>query len=165
MKKLVASDMSLATSWKKPLKSIFSSLRPLEETLPNGPSGPRAEWRVNSEPPEAAENCAGRIYFARALKCRRVERPAGAEPKKKDTTCVVSFFLVPVTGLEPVRCRQRWILSPLRLPIPSHRQIGALPEKVRESNPYDTPKRRRLQGGSQNTFKVFAPPHFPALRR
>ena len=28
----------------------------------------------------------------------------------------VSLFLVPVTGLEPVRCRQRWILSPLRLP-------------------------------------------------
>ena len=25
-------------------------------------------------------------------------------------------YLVPVTGLEPVRCRQRWILSPLRLP-------------------------------------------------
>ena len=25
-------------------------------------------------------------------------------------------FMVPVTGLEPVRCRQRWILSPLRLP-------------------------------------------------
>ena len=73
--------------------------------------------------------------------------------------------LVPVTGLEPVRCRQRWILSPLRLPIPSHRQIGALPEKVRESNPYDTPKRRRLQGGSQNTFRVFAPPHFPSFRR
>ena len=31
--------------------------------------------------------------------------------------------LVPVTGVEPVRCRQRWILSPLRLPIPSHRQV------------------------------------------
>ena len=31
--------------------------------------------------------------------------------------------MVPVTGLEPVRCRQRWILSPLRLPIPSHRHI------------------------------------------
>ena len=26
------------------------------------------------------------------------------------------FRMVPVTGLEPVRCRQRWILSPLRLP-------------------------------------------------
>ena len=34
--------------------------------------------------------------------------------------------LVPVTGLEPVRCRQRWILSPLRLPIPSHRQVKRL---------------------------------------
>ena len=30
-------------------------------------------------------------------------------------------FLVPVTGLEPVRCCQRRILSPLRLPISSHR--------------------------------------------
>ena len=27
--------------------------------------------------------------------------------------------------LEPVRCRQRWILSPLRLPIPTHRQVLA----------------------------------------
>ena len=32
--------------------------------------------------------------------------------------------LVPVAGLEPARYRYRWILSPLRLPIPSHRQIG-----------------------------------------
>ena len=24
--------------------------------------------------------------------------------------------MVPVAGLEPARCRQRWILSPLRLP-------------------------------------------------
>ena len=31
--------------------------------------------------------------------------------------------MVPVAGLEPARCRQRWILSPLRLPIPSHRQV------------------------------------------
>ena len=31
--------------------------------------------------------------------------------------------VVPVTGLEPVRHRWRWILSPLRLPIPSHRQV------------------------------------------
>ena len=31
--------------------------------------------------------------------------------------------LVPVVGLEPTRCRQRRILNPLRLPIPSHRQI------------------------------------------
>ena len=30
---------------------------------------------------------------------------------------------MPVTGLEPVRYRYRRILSPLRLPIPSHRQM------------------------------------------
>ena len=35
-----------------------------------------------------------------------------------------ALLLVPVAGLEPARCRQRWILSPLRLPIPSHRQIN-----------------------------------------
>ena len=33
------------------------------------------------------------------------------------------FVLVPVAGLEPARCRHRWILSPLRLPIPSHRHL------------------------------------------
>ena len=31
---------------------------------------------------------------------------------KKRTPGRGSLFLVPVTGLEPVRCRQRWILSP-----------------------------------------------------
>ncbi len=31
-------------------------------------------------------------------------------------------ILVPVTGLEPVRCYHRGILSPLRLPISPHRQ-------------------------------------------
>ena len=36
------------------------------------------------------------------------------------------FHLVPVTGLEPVRHRWRWILSPLRLPF-HHTGIGDLP--------------------------------------
>ena len=39
--------------------------------------------------------------------------------KKKDTE-KVSFFLVLVTGLEPVRYCYRGILSPLRLPISPH---------------------------------------------
>ena len=39
-----------------------------------------------------------------------------ADIKKKESPKGLSFFLVPVTGLEPVRCRQRRILSPLRLP-------------------------------------------------
>ena len=37
-------------------------------------------------------------------------------PKTKGTPLGCLLSLVPVTGLEPVRCRQRWILSPLRLP-------------------------------------------------
>ena len=41
---------------------------------------------------------------------------AGKEksPKSLDTQEISD--LVPVAGLEPARCRQRWILSPLRLP-------------------------------------------------
>ncbi len=31
-------------------------------------------------------------------------------------------FLVPVIGVEPIRYRYHWILSPARLPIPSHRR-------------------------------------------
>ena len=31
------------------------------------------------------------------------------------------FFMVPVVGVEPTRYRYHWILSPARLPIPSHR--------------------------------------------
>ena len=36
---------------------------------------------------------------------------------------IIIYHLVPVTGLEPVRGCPRGILSPLRLPIPPHRQI------------------------------------------
>ena len=43
--------------------------------------------------------------------------------KNKTTQDNLSSFMVPVTGVEPVRCRHHWILSPARLPIPSHRQI------------------------------------------
>ena len=46
---------------------------------------------------------------------------------KKCSDLIPSFNLVPVAGLEPARCRHRWILSPLRLPIPSHRQIYRSP--------------------------------------
>ena len=31
------------------------------------------------------------------------------------------YLLVPVVGVEPTRYRYHWILSPARLPIPSHR--------------------------------------------
>ena len=42
------------------------------------------------------------------------------QKENPQTPCSQGFAssqeVVPVTGLEPVRCRQRWILSPLRLP-------------------------------------------------
>ena len=34
--------------------------------------------------------------------------------------------MVPMVGVEPTRCRQRRILSPLRLPIPSHRPVTVI---------------------------------------
>ena len=48
---------------------------------------------------------------------KRPRRKAGARAKRGVSE------LVPVAGLEPARHRWRWILSPLRLPIPSHRHI------------------------------------------
>ncbi len=40
---------------------------------------------------------------------------------KKEEAKASSFLLVPVVGVEPTRYRYHWILSPARLPIPSHR--------------------------------------------
>ena len=48
---------------------------------------------------------------------KRPRRKAGARAKRGVSE------LVPVAGLEPARHRWRWILSPLRLPIPSHRHF------------------------------------------
>ena len=52
-------------------------------------------------------------YFTREAYFTNPERIYFVE---KATCFNTPLFLVPVTGLEPVRCRQRWILSPLRLP-------------------------------------------------
>ena len=41
---------------------------------------------------------------------------AGKEKSPKSLETLRILDLVPVTGLEPVRHRWRWILSPLRLP-------------------------------------------------
>ena len=43
--------------------------------------------------------------------------------KKRETLLRVSLFLVPATGIEPVRILLRGILSPLCLPIPPQRHI------------------------------------------
>ena len=52
---------------------------------------------------------------------------SGLLPKRheKPAAPLACGFLVPVTGIEPVRCFHRQILSLLRLPISPHRQILA----------------------------------------
>ena len=40
--------------------------------------------------------------------------------------------VVPLTGIEPVRCRHRGILSPLRLPIPPQRHKSCLPLMIND---------------------------------
>ena len=43
--------------------------------------------------------------------------------KSRKPSKIKAFGMVPVAGVEPAPCCQDWILSPARLPIPSHRQI------------------------------------------
>ena len=76
---------------------------------------------------------AGHLGLRAALRAVGLEIPtcgwASSRPPakgKQEHPRGMFLFLVPVAGLEPARCRQRWILSPLRLPIPSHRQKCAL---------------------------------------
>ena len=40
------------------------------------------------------------------------------------------LLMVPVIGLEPIRCCQRQILSLLRLPIPPHRRVNDLSQSL-----------------------------------
>ena len=67
----------------------------------------------------------GAIHLPRALKYRRVKRPAGAKPKKEDMTPVVmSSFLVRLTGVEPVRPSGHKHLKLASLPIPAQPQTN-----------------------------------------
>ena len=66
------------------------------------------------------------IRYANTRLCSASPRPVQALLYRKQKNIekpqkVISLYLVPVTGLEPVRCCHRGILSPLRLPIPPHR--------------------------------------------
>ncbi len=57
--------------------------------------------------------------------------------KRNNTSYEESFlFLVPMAGVEPARCCHRRILSPLRLPIPSHRLNGYDYTITKEKNQY-----------------------------
>ena len=49
------------------------------------------------------------------------EKQHGNRKRKKEQN-----ILVPVVGVEPTRCCHHRILSPARLPIPSHRQSSVI---------------------------------------
>ena len=49
--------------------------------------------------------------------------PTRRRQKKERQPTVAALFLVPVVGVEPTRYRYHRILSPARLPIPSHRLL------------------------------------------
>ena len=56
-------------------------------------------------------------FLSRSIPARRRRSLRGRLRTKKGRHADACLpFLVPVTGLEPVRHRWRWILSPLRLP-------------------------------------------------
>ena len=107
--KMKGNDLSF---WKGRLKSIFWINGTVVGESPDGPSGPRRECAVQAFLPQAKTLAEGRL--------RRPEHsntegwrppPAAGTQNKRQLLSQLPFVLVPVTGLEPVRCRQRWILS------------------------------------------------------
>ena len=63
-----------------------------------------------------------RTMFPRRTAWKTMLCPADTNTAKR-TSLRMSFLLVPLTGIEPVRCCQRGILSPLRLPVPPQRRM------------------------------------------
>ena len=70
--------------------------------------------------------CNGKSRNKRAfLQKRRIDLACVTDDfsfcKEKSERSKVRSDMVPVIGVEPIRCCHHWILSPARLPIPSHR--------------------------------------------
>lgn len=63
-----------------------------------------------------AQRIASGLFLQRSASAR-----AARLGKKIAVRNMLTADVVPVTGVEPVRYRYHWILSPARLPIPSHR--------------------------------------------
>ena len=59
--------------------------------------------------------------------------------------------MVPVTGIEPVQCFHRGILSPLRLPVPPHRLIYSARNILAERDAL-RPRLARLDAASRKVF-------------
>ncbi len=116
---------------------------------------PQKRSKTRSRRPYAADVSASNKHQINTKLRKHTKCSFLFSPKKLQKTPVFrrirGFCLVPVTGLEPVRCRQRWILSPLRLPIPSHRQIGGATICI---IPYRSPFFKRFQGKNLSLMPI-----------
>ena len=124
MNKLAANDMPSAAAWVYAAKRCPSKARVKRQKKK---LSPERELRPDS---------AWRIYATKKISLPT--RAASFKQKKRVRTRIASrLSLVPVAGVEPAPCCQDWILSPARLPIPSHRQntfyiIQDLPPKSKQ---------------------------------
>ena len=97
------------------------------KSLPRRPSRSAWErWAVCAPSAAASGGCAPTHPPVGGRRTRYVLHNRTTGTKKCGTPHGVPHFLVPVVGLEPTPCRQERILSPSRLPIPSHRRTGVL---------------------------------------
>lgn len=65
--------------------------------------------------------------FVRGLAVPPCSTPVTMPKKDPKKLCAFwGFISVPVVGVEPTRCHHQRILSPSRLPIPTHRREGTL---------------------------------------
>ena len=101
-----------------PTVPVIGSLRGRPRKV--GGFSPRARLRLECEP-----LCVFNLGNAVLLFTQRV-RPHTGVKKEVPPHLWRYLFLVPVIGVEPIRYRYHWILSPARLPIPSHRRMNCL---------------------------------------
>ena len=63
-----------------------------------------------------------------------MSEPMTFQKKSRRERYIVRDDMVPVAGVEPAPCCQDWILSPARLPIPSHRRVTIITHFTRFCN-------------------------------
>ena len=124
-----------ATNEKLPCRLFFEVLY---EPFPSTPY-----FRYSSD-----ENAAPWRFHLRPIHYRSHSTPNTTMAKKKIPPVGGTSFLVPVAGVEPARYRYHRILSPARLPIPSHRR-GDLTYTVYHI------RREKSRYGRKNLFAAF----------
>ena len=89
-------------------------------------------------------DAAQRRFFAKRRSGKASERRCFFEKRRRER-CEVRDDVVPLTGIEPVRCCHRGILSPLRLPIPPCRHDAINQIRVYTWMEVDSNHRSNLQ--------------------